>query len=238
MDMKKFLYVWLVVLLFSITTFGQTNPLCPVVKFTMPKYFTQPGAEMAFSVFVGGESKNLKLEYNWSVSAGKIAEGQGTAAIKLSTTMEMQGSFVTAKVEIKGLPKNCPNKFSGGGLLASINYDPLDSYGKVSLREEIARFDNLYFSLAMDKTSRGFILMEISEKETFAAAKKRIRALLKFITERRIYSKDKITFAIKKSSEHRTTIIVVPKDIKLPECENCEIIKGADFKIAKRKNRK
>jgi hypothetical protein len=49
-----------------------------------------------------------KLTYNWSVSNGSIAEGQGSLQIRVTGA---QGA-VTATVEVGGVPTSCPNSAS------------------------------------------------------------------------------------------------------------------------------
>jgi hypothetical protein len=51
---------------------------------------------------------NLKVNvtYNWSVSAGKIVSGQGMARIYVDTK-DASGSFITATVQLRGLPEKC-----------------------------------------------------------------------------------------------------------------------------------
>lgn len=53
-------------------------------------------------------TKFLKVDvtYNWSITAGTIISGQGTARIMVNTE-EASGMFVTATVEVGGLPPNC-----------------------------------------------------------------------------------------------------------------------------------
>lgn len=55
-------------------------------------------------------TKFLKTDvtYNWTISAGVIISGQGTARI-LVNTKEASGMFITATVELAGLPAKCPN---------------------------------------------------------------------------------------------------------------------------------
>jgi hypothetical protein len=52
------------------------------------------------------------VSFNWSVSAGTISAGQGTARITVSIA-ELPASFVTATVDIGGLDPNCPHTASG-----------------------------------------------------------------------------------------------------------------------------
>src|SRR5258706_4618239 len=47
-----------------------------------------------------------KLSYNWSVSAGTIISGQGTAMIRVNTS-KLDGETVTATLEFIGLPAKC-----------------------------------------------------------------------------------------------------------------------------------
>lgn len=46
------------------------------------------------------------VTYNWTISAGTIISGQGTARI-LVNTAETGGMFITATVELGGLPAKC-----------------------------------------------------------------------------------------------------------------------------------
>ena len=57
--------------------------------------------------FTANTSGDVDVTYNWSVSAGTIESGQGTASITVRTTPEMAGSNVTATVELGGNAPNC-----------------------------------------------------------------------------------------------------------------------------------
>ncbi len=62
---------------------------------------------VAVSVTGGGGDPG----YKWTISGGKIIEGQGTPAIKIDTT-GMAGTTITVEVEILGLCPECLNKVS------------------------------------------------------------------------------------------------------------------------------
>ena len=53
----------------------------------------------------------VNVTYNWSISAGTIISGQGTARI-LVNIKELSDQFVTATLEVGGLPANCANTAS------------------------------------------------------------------------------------------------------------------------------
>jgi len=76
---------------------------CPPISVTCPD--TDTGSTLRFAANVG---YSAKMTFNWTVSAGKIIDGQGTAAITVDTT-GFGGQTFTATVEVEGLPKDCPN---------------------------------------------------------------------------------------------------------------------------------
>lgn len=53
-------------------------------------------------------TKNLtaNVTYNWAISAGAIVSGQGTARIYVDTK-DASGMFITATVELGGIPASC-----------------------------------------------------------------------------------------------------------------------------------
>ena len=102
---------------------GADNPICrecdesvcPVISVTGPSGIWVPGEIIQFAVSLEGNVPP-NVAYQWSISEGEIADGQGTANIAIRTKPSQ--SSLTATIEIKGLPKECPNVASetGGGL--------------------------------------------------------------------------------------------------------------------------
>jgi hypothetical protein len=64
------------------------------------------GDTLVFTVAVRDYNYSGKLMYNWSISAGTIISGQGTAMIRVNTS-KLDGQTVTATLELKGLPPKC-----------------------------------------------------------------------------------------------------------------------------------
>jgi hypothetical protein len=134
-------YPSLLLLLFVIFAGGQRaySQSCPFVVVTSPDSYSGPTLTFAARVSGGGSAK---LTFNWTVSAGKITGGQGTASITLDKT-GFGGQTFTATVEVGGLPKDCPNLASCSTPLV----DPpppsrkFDEYGDLSWAEERARLD-------------------------------------------------------------------------------------------------
>jgi hypothetical protein len=63
-------------------------------------------------------SLKVNVTYNWKVNTGVIVSGQGTARI-LVATEKAEGAFVTATVEVGGLPVGC-------GTVASASAELID----------------------------------------------------------------------------------------------------------------
>lgn len=64
------------------------------------------GDTLVFTVAVRDYNYSGKLTYNWSISAGTIISGQGTAMVRVNTS-KLDGETVTATVELRGLPAKC-----------------------------------------------------------------------------------------------------------------------------------
>jgi hypothetical protein len=77
---------------------------CPNVTTTSPDSVAaaQP---ITFTVNVSGGDENVTPTYNWTVSAGTIESGQGTATITVDTKGGI--SMVTATVDVGGYERNC-----------------------------------------------------------------------------------------------------------------------------------
>jgi hypothetical protein len=79
---------------------------CPVVSVSCPSDldYSKPVIFKASLMGIAPEA----IRYDWTVSAGTILEGQGTAMIKV----DPGGQVITGTVTIFGLPQNCSTKAS------------------------------------------------------------------------------------------------------------------------------
>ena len=66
---------------FCLLAVGQEKLPCPTVSAAGPEDLVKAGEKLIFTAKVDGIEPE-KINYEWTVSAGKIAEGQGTAGIK------------------------------------------------------------------------------------------------------------------------------------------------------------
>jgi len=117
-----------------VTAQDKPTPVCPTFRVLGPPSLTIPGGVFTFTAeFAGEVPKNVS--YRWSVSEGTIASGQGTPSIQLLAPKG--NSYITAIVELVGLPETCTNFFSETAA-AVCSCDPLleNEYGKLSFAEE------------------------------------------------------------------------------------------------------
>jgi hypothetical protein len=125
--MKLIFLTLIACLVLRLVALGQNeNSACPKISVVgptsiIPSHALEP---MFFTVSIEGKPENLKIEYAWIVSAGKILEGQGSKTIKVDVT-GLVNQNVEARVEIKGLPEKCANTASETGVVARTIYDPL-----------------------------------------------------------------------------------------------------------------
>ncbi|MDT4967391.1 MAG: hypothetical protein QOJ64_2128 [Acidobacteriota bacterium] len=72
---------------------------------------SSPSAPLACMIYPSGVRPDQELEYNWTISAGRIVSGQGTRRIILNTD-GFKAQDVRATVDVGGLPAKCANRFS------------------------------------------------------------------------------------------------------------------------------
>ncbi|HRH42483.1 MAG TPA: tetratricopeptide repeat protein [Pyrinomonadaceae bacterium] len=113
--MKKYYLCYLItifLLLNSATSLAaqtlKTNPTpsCPAINVSSPA-LVDPGAVIFVSVKVSGGDPDVTPTYNWTVSAGKISFGQGTAKLTVETTGLTSPNDVTVTVDVGGFDRNC-----------------------------------------------------------------------------------------------------------------------------------
>jgi hypothetical protein len=166
--MKPIISIFILVFAFGLSVFGQTDiAACPTIDVQGGGVW-QPEEPMSFSAIVGGDAKGLKIEYLWTVSGGKITEGQGASSIKVEK-IEIKGLGninVTATVEVKGFPSNCANTASEtAGIIIHYRNVLFDEFGKPREAEVSTRIENLFLRLAEEPGSQAYFINYGTERE-------------------------------------------------------------------------
>jgi hypothetical protein len=140
---------------------------CPSVTVTGPAGVTDRGGAMTFTANVsGGTAQNIT--YNWTVSAGTIASGQGTPSI--TVTAPTDAPNVTAEVTV-GLDVdcNCPKTASETAPVAPEILPVLvDEFGKLPNDDIRGRLDSFFAELSNNPNNQGYIINYGTDKEIAA----------------------------------------------------------------------
>lgn len=92
---------------------------CPVFSVDPPTAPTEAEETMIFTANVSGGNAE-SIIYNWTISNGKIIEGQGTPVITVATNSKMAGKVVKATANFKwDCSEICNNTASASGLVAT-----------------------------------------------------------------------------------------------------------------------
>lgn len=236
--MKKIIFTATLIFAFCFAAFAQANKnSCPKISLTN----TIPIWEVpvTFTAEIDKEIDKYNVEYQWKVEDGKIIEGQGTKILKVLYYEKYSEVNTPVRLEIKGLPENCENTFSTRFYMKIVRSKPvkfwrtifLDEYEKVTIGDEKARLDNFFITLQEDKTAEGFIRLQTNTRANLYKRLKQIDEHLSF----RGFNKTRISFAVVKNEKEETQFWAVPRRKKLPNCENCIIVKAEEPKQKLRK---
>jgi len=158
--MKIFPLLFCLVIFFALTVSAQTdqNASCPTIDVSGGGV-TEPGEPMSFAVNVKGYDAS-KLSYNWSITTGKILNGQGTTTITVLKKKDDRQNL-TVTVEVKGLPEIC-------GLVTASETEPSgtpmpvsvlkDEFGKLPNGELRSRINAFFLALAKEPNAQGYII--------------------------------------------------------------------------------
>ncbi|MBA3464476.1 MAG: hypothetical protein H0T46_31380 [Deltaproteobacteria bacterium] len=86
---------------------------CPAIQVKAPDSVSQGTKARVAATLVGGTGTPT---YKWTVSAGSVASGQGTAVITVDTS-GLKGTSVVATLEIGGVPTQCATTSATATLL-------------------------------------------------------------------------------------------------------------------------
>lgn len=142
-----------------------------------------PGHPVAFAV---EHAPVAGVTYGWVVSAGTITSGQGTPSISVDTTGVGNG-YVTATVDMKGLPESCPNSASGMVSVVSIGCGggKIDEYGDIRFGDEKARLDNLAIELLNWPEGKGYIIAYGGRRSRVGEARRRAERAKRYLVTAR-----------------------------------------------------
>ena len=134
------------------------QPVCPAIEISCPTAITRNQPVTFTSTYTGGVPANITPVYNWSVSAGRIIEGQGTNTIKVDTS-ELGGQTVTATLSMGGYNLECSASCTIGIPLPPPANRKFDEFPDIQRNDEKARLDNFAIELQNDPTATAYVIV-------------------------------------------------------------------------------
>lgn len=120
-------------------------PLCPNVSISCPDSVL-PDQPITFRANVSGGSAQIDLIYNWTVTAGRIIDGQRTRTITVDTA-GLAGQTVTATLNVRAAGLDCPASCAVQIPIPKLDCRKFDEFPNIPRNEEKARLDNFAIDL-------------------------------------------------------------------------------------------
>lgn len=126
---------------------------CPRVWVRSSAYVPRPSGPLSFNASLSDNVKKVSPTFAWSVSGGRIVEGQGTDTIAVEPPPGASGEVV-ARVEVHGYSLECPVESSAAHAKTTIgvSHFKLDEFGDIRIGDTKARLDNIAIELQNDPT--------------------------------------------------------------------------------------
>ncbi len=132
------------------------SPACPNVSISCPDR-VQPGQPVTFSSTLRGSLGNVTPAYTWTLSDGRIIEGQGTSSITVDTA-GLEGQTLTATLSMGGYSLDCSATCSVQ-FPAPLSCRIFDEFPALARNDEKARLDNFAIELQNDPSTRGYVIV-------------------------------------------------------------------------------
>jgi hypothetical protein len=134
------------------------QPVCPAIEIVCPTTIATDQPLTFNSRYSGGVPANVTPVYNWTVSAGRIIEGQGTSTIKVDTT-GLAGQTVRASLSMDGYTLECSADCGVSIPLPKLNSRRFDEFPDIARNDEKARLDNFGIEMQSDPTATAYVIV-------------------------------------------------------------------------------
>ena len=189
--------------------------VCPNVSIVCPDNVLVD-KPLTFSSNVTGVLAGSTPVYYWTVSAGRIIEGQGTSSISVDTT-GVAGQTVTATISISGYNLDCSASCSVQIPLPAPPSKRFDEFPNIARNDEKARLDNFAGSLQNDPTATAYVIVYPSRRgQTGDAQKHTTRIVDYLVNSRGIDARRIVTLVGPMRDDLRVELWITPQGAKPP----------------------
>lgn len=194
---------------------------CPVTKVTCPDQVYAKD-KLTIIANVSGGNPKVQPTYNWTVSAGTISSGQGTATIQVDTSEVEGGSTVTATVEAGGFDRSCGYGSTASSCTSEVmkkaEARKLDEYGKLMAKDEEAKLDSFMIALMSDPTAQAHIISYNASTSRPGDAQKAADRAKDYLIKKRGLDPSRLVTVTGGSREQPTVQLwIVPSGAPLPK---------------------
>jgi hypothetical protein len=222
--MRWFLFLFFVSVSSCTIAVGQASSVCPKTWITKTPETVKPGEAVTFVANISSEgfksTEPLKITYDWSLDAGMIVSGQGTATIVVQSPTD-RIEKLSATVKISGLPAQCDNVFSEAVLITVPFVCGLapDDYPSLDRNDEKARLLNA--ALLADRNPKGLLVFVIylATAESSTSATRRAMFIRNFLlkdetvrSQHLVVSPDRVRVVFVRGYETHTAVYVLPPE--------------------------
>lgn len=158
------------------------KPICPSVAINCPERVAT-GQPLTFTSSLTGGTGNVPRIFNWTVSAGRIIQGQGTSSITVDTT-GLEGQTLNASLAMTGYETDCSASCSIQFPVPLVGRK-FDEFPEISRNDEKARLDNFVIELQNDPTSVGYLIIYPGVRDRSGAAQTRAAGIVDYIVNSR-----------------------------------------------------
>ncbi len=189
-------------------------PVCPNVSIICPEK-AELGQVLTFSSNATGGSPDVTPTYNWTVSAGRIIEGQGTPSIRVDTT-GLAGQAVTATLSMGGYNLDCSASCTVQ-MPVPLECRKFDEFPTLSYNDEKARLDTYAIELQNDPTATAYVIVYPARGGRAGAVERQTKRIIDYMVNSRGIDASRIVTLVGPAREAMMTELwLCPQGAKPP----------------------
>ena len=182
-------------------------PVCPNVAIECPDRVVV-GEPLTFRSTVSGGSPGVRQVYHWTVSAGRIIDGQGTDTIHVDTT-GLAGQSVTATLSMGGYNLDCTATCTVQ-FPVPVECRKFDEFPAIAYNDLKARLDNYAIELQNDPTATAYVIVYPGQNGRPGEVQKNTTRIVDYLVNSRGINAQRIV-----------TLVGPPRDVLLVELWLC-----------------
>ena len=159
------------------------RPSCPTAVIVCPENVVAD-SPLTFSTTLTGGLAGVEPVYNWTLSAGRIIEGQGTSSIKVDTK-GLAGQTIKATLSIGGYHLDCSASCAVSIPVAVLPARKFDEFPEITSNDEKARLDNFVIELNSDPTTIAYVIVYPSRGGQTGEVERRKKRIVDYLVNSR-----------------------------------------------------